>query len=139
EWIAKQRTSGEGQAITKAVAAYYGVPSQVVDISTEQFWKKQLQDNAAGEEHRGGLAAPAGYEICSAKRDGEASITGPSTLNVSVNRGPTFHGLGWYAVVPTPGALGAGGNWAHANFLVSFVKTDPAIWSKYQAKCDPPN
>src|SRR4051812_42204261 len=75
QWFAKQRTSPEGQAITKAVAGYYGVPPEVVDLSTEQVWKKQLQDNAAGQEHRGALAAPAGYEICSAKRNGEASIT----------------------------------------------------------------
>jgi hypothetical protein len=139
EWFAKQRTSPEGVAITKAVASYYGVPPEVVNISTEKFWKGQLQDTAAGDEHRGMLASPAGYQICSATKDGDASITGPSTLNVAVWRRPDFSGLAWYAVVPTPGALGAGGNWAHANFFVSFVKSDAATWDKYKAKCDPAN
>lgn len=139
EWFAKQRTSEQGQAVTKAVAGYFGVPPSVVNISTEQFWKRMLRNTGDGEEHRGGLESPDGYEICKASRQGEVSITGPSTLNVSVNRGPSFHGLGWYAVVPVPGRLGQSGNWVRAEYVVVFVRTDPSIWNKYQAKCDPPN
>jgi len=141
QWFAKLRVSAEGQAITKAVCEYYGVPPKVVDVSTEEFWQKQLQSSDAGNEHHGSLTSPPGYSICEAHRVGEVSITGPSTLAIAVVRKQSvggLDGLGWYAAVPSPG-LFAGGNWAKATWQVTFVKTDPAIWNKYKAKCSPAN
>ena len=58
QWFAKLRVSEEGQAITKAVCAYYDVPPEVVDFSTQEFWMKQIENSDAGNEHHGQLCLP---------------------------------------------------------------------------------
>jgi len=138
EWFAKLRVSNEGQAITKVVAGYFGVPTEVVDYSTDEFWSKQVQGvRNEGNQHWGTVPSPTGYGVCEAHRLSETSITGPSTLNVAIVRMPYFNGFGWYAAVPNPGGFGASGNWASAVWQVTFVKSDPAIWDKHKAKCIP--
>jgi hypothetical protein len=138
EWFAKLRVSPEGQAITKVVAGFYDVPPAVVDYSTNEIWMKQVQDiRNEGNQHWGRIESPPGYGVCEAHRLSETSITGPSTLNVAIVRMPYFNGFAWYAAVPTPGVLGASGNWARAVWQVTFVKSDPAIWNKHKAKCMP--
>ena len=137
QWFAKLRVSEQGQAITKAVCAFYDVPPEVVDFSTKEFWMKQVQNSDAGNEHHGSLSSPPGYSICEAHRLSETSITGPSTLNVAISRMPQFNGFGWYAAVPLPDGLGASDNWARAVWQITFVKSDPAIWDKHKAKCTP--
>lgn len=136
QWFAKMRTSEQGIAITKAVCAYFGVPPKVVDVSTEQIWKPQLVNIEAGEEGRGRVDPPSGYEICAARRLGETSITGDATLNVSVKR-DSEHGFHWYAHVPQPVGPGAGNQYARATWELSFVRND--VWEKYKAKCVPAN
>ena len=136
QWVADMRTSEEGQAVVKAVCEIYDVPPAVVDYSTKEFWSKQLENHDKENDHNGILRAPPGYEICKATRKGEISITGGSSLTVSIWRYGKDHGLGWYAAVPDS-SIGSGGEQAKATYLVMFVKSDPKIWNKHKAKCDP--
>src|SRR5579871_5214247 len=84
--FARLRVSEEGQAVVKAICAYYDIPPQVVDLSTEQIWRKQTGISDAGNEHWGKIVAPEGYEVCSVQRVGEISITGGSSLSYAVWR-----------------------------------------------------
>jgi hypothetical protein len=128
----------EGQAITKVVAAYYGIPDYVVNFSTENVWKPQLQHKDEGNEHHGILRAPVGYEICYVERKSEVSISGRSSLTVSIWRNDQNHGLGWYADVPEAERF-KGGEYVNVLYTVSFVKAEPAVWNKYKDKCSPSN
>ncbi|WP_193336180.1 hypothetical protein [Devosia beringensis] len=121
QWLASQRTTGEGQKITKAVAAYFGIPPQIVDMSTKA-WSGLIEYKTQGIETRGIIRAPVGYTICQADRVGELSITGGSTLATRVLRTQNDNGLGYYVVVPNPTWL-KGGEWAYGLQNISFLKT----------------
>ncbi|WP_141247026.1 hypothetical protein [Mesorhizobium sp. WSM3866] len=120
QWFAGLRISKEGQDITKAVAAYYGVPPEVVDLSTN-LWKDRVKFKENGNEVKGEILSPEGYTICNVERDGEISITGKSSMYMRVSRDPEPDGLQTYLSVPFP-RMFQGSEFADVSFLISFVK-----------------
>ncbi|TGP51500.1 hypothetical protein EN873_17750 [bacterium M00.F.Ca.ET.230.01.1.1] len=129
QWFAGLRVSEEGQAITKAVSAYYGVPPEVVDLSTN-LWKDRVKFKDIGNEVKGEILSPDGYTICNVERDGEISITGKSSMYMRVSRAPEPDGLQTYLSVPTP-RFTQGSEWADVSFTISFVKEA----SQYASNC----
>ncbi|RWF64120.1 hypothetical protein [Mesorhizobium sp.] len=120
QWFAGLRVSPQGQAITKAVAAYYGVPPEVVDLSTN-LWKDRVKFKEIGNEVKGAVLSPEGYTICNVEREGEISITGKSSMYMRVSRDPEPDGLQTYLSVPFP-RMTQPSEWADVTFLISFVK-----------------
>jgi hypothetical protein len=135
EQIGIWRTTPQGVAVTRAICAYYGVPPEVVDFSTENFWRPLTEAVQAENDFHGIVRSPPGYEICTVQRQGEISITGGSSITVSIWR-ENQHGLGWTGAVPQPGFL-AGNEFARAHYLVTFVRND--LWNKYVSRCTPSN